>query len=142
MQERPDKSNKDDRDQDISRETPFLELLVALLGLLLVLGTIGFMIYKAVWAVESPPDIVITIDSINPVTDGYLVNIKTLNNGGTTAQGLTIEAELSSNNQAVETSEITIEYLPSYSERKGGIFFKNNPGDFELKVRPKGYEQP
>lgn len=142
MAERPDDSGGDNQDQDISRGTPFLELVVALLGVLLLAGIVSFMIYKAVWGSQSPPDIVVTIESIQPVSNGYLVNIKTVNNGGMTAQGLTIEAELMSNNESVETSEITIEYLPSYSERKGGIFFTNNPGDFELKVGPKGYEQP
>ncbi len=142
MRERPNNSGGKDRDRDISRKTPFLELVVAVIGLLLIAATMGFMVYRAVWGSQSPPDIVVTIDSIQPVSNGYLVNINTVNNGGMTAQGLTIEAELSSNSESVETSEITIEYLPSYSERKGGIFFTNNPGDFELKVRPKGYEQP
>lgn len=142
MAQRLDNSGSDRRDQTISRETPFFELMVALLGAALVAGTIGFMIYKAAWGEQSPPDIVITVDSIQPVSNGYLVNFKTINNGGMTAQSLIIEAELSSNNESVETVEVTIDYLPSYSERKGGVFFTNNPRDFELKVRPRSYQRP
>jgi uncharacterized protein (TIGR02588 family) len=71
-----------------------------------------------------------------------LVEFRALNEGGRTAAGLTIEGELRNGTKVVESSDTTLEYLPSHSERSGGLFFTADPREYQLELRAKGYETP
>ena len=115
---------------------------IALLGLVLVLGSIAFMVYEAVIGDTSPPDVVVRVESIEDAGSGFLVMFRTINEGGSTAAGLTIEGTLMNGTENVETSNTTIEYLPSHSERNGGLFFTLDPRQYELELRATGYEDP
>lgn len=118
------------------------EWMVAAIGLVLVVGSIGFMLYEGIWGDQSPPAVRIQLVSIAQTENGYLVRFRAANSGGSTAEGLTIEGQLSKDDQSVETSETTLDYLPSRSERKGGLFFTRDPRDFQLNIRALGYEDP
>ena len=115
---------------------------IALLGLVLVLGSIMFMIYEAVTGDTSPPDVLVQVEFIEDSGSGFLVMFRTINEGGSTAAGLTIEGTLMNGTENVETSNTTIEYLPSHSERKGGLFFTLDPRQYDLELRATGYEEP
>ncbi|HEX6185279.1 MAG TPA: TIGR02588 family protein [Pyrinomonadaceae bacterium] len=115
---------------------------IGLLGLALVLGSIAFALYEAAAGDSSPPDVTVRVDSILPTRNGYLVEFRAVNEGGSTAEGLTIEGELKNGAESVETSDTTIEYVPSHSERGGGLFFTSDPRRYELRLRAKGYEKP
>ncbi len=115
---------------------------IAMLGLVMVVGSIGFMLYEAVAGESSPPDVTLKVDLILPTRNGYLVKFRALNEGGSTAEGLTIEGELRNGTESLETSNTTIEYVPSHSEREGGLYFALDPNQYELRLRAKGYEQP
>lgn len=122
--------------------TSLWEWVVAAIGLLLVVGSIGFMVYEGIWGDHSPPAVRIQLDSIAATENGYLVRFRATNSGGSTAEGLTIEGQLSKDDQNVETTETTLDYLPSHSVRKGGLFFTRDPRQFELSIRALGYEEP
>ena len=115
---------------------------IGLLGLVLVLGSIGLALYEAVVGDSSPPNVTVKVEGIIPAQNGFLVEFRVLNEGGTTAAGLTVEGELRNGTEILETSETTIEYVPSRSERTGGLFFTRDPGQYELELRAKGYEMP
>jgi|SRR5918994_1236173 uncharacterized protein (TIGR02588 family) len=115
---------------------------IGLLGLVLIIGSIGFALYEAAVGDSSPPNVTVELEGIIPVQNGFLVEFRVLNEGGTTAAGLTVEGELRNGTEIVETSDTTIEYLPSRSERTGGLFFAQDPGQYELELRAKGYETP
>jgi uncharacterized protein (TIGR02588 family) len=121
---------------------PPWEWAVALLGLVLVLGSIGFLAYQVVAGDDSPPDVLISADAILPVKSGYLVQIRAVNQGGSTAAELRIEGTLRSESGSVETSETVIDYVPAHSHRKGGLFFTQDPRQFSLQLRAKGYAEP
>lgn len=118
------------------------EWAVAFIGLVLVVGTIGFMLYKAIWVKDSSPDVEVQIESVEQVSNGYLVKFRALNRGGTTAAGLIIEAELKRGAEKLETNQTTIDFLPSNSVRNGGFFFTNDPQQNDLQIRAVGYQQP
>lgn len=128
--------------QGREKDTPVWEWIVAYMGLALVAGTFGFMCYQAIKGDSSPPDISVQVDSIQPVRNGYLVKIRAFNRGGSTAAGLTVEGELRDESGSVETSDATINYVPSHSERRGGLFFTKDPRQFQLQLRAEGYEAP
>ena len=115
---------------------------IGLLGLALVLGSITFMLYEAAAGDSSPPDVTVKVQSITPSRHGFLVRFLVINEGGSTAEGLTVEGELRNGMQSIEISNTTIEYVPSHSEREGGLYFSVDPQQHELTVRAKGYEKP
>ena len=121
---------------------PPIEWVVAAIGLLLVAGSIGFLIYEAITQNDAPPAVVVEVDRIHPVDGGHLVLLRIRNTGGQTAEGLVVEGELRQGDQTVERSETTIDYAPGYSERKGGLFFTRDPNAHSLHLRPLGFEEP
>jgi uncharacterized protein (TIGR02588 family) len=135
----PHEAGKDQREL---KDAPLWMWGIAVLGLALVLGSIVFMLYEAAAGDSSPPDVTVRLDSIRPTQNGFLIEFRAVNEGGTTAEGLTVEGELRSGPESVETSNTTIEYVPSHSERAGGLFFKSDPRQYELQLRAKGYEKP
>jgi uncharacterized protein (TIGR02588 family) len=144
MAEREDRQQQRGEGQEISTNDvpPMWEWAVALLGLALVLGSLGVIAYQVVMGDDSPPDVLIRADAILPVKTGYLVQIRALNQGGLTAAELRIEGTLSSERGSVETSETVIDYVPAHSHRKGGLFFARDPRQFTLQLRAKGYAEP
>jgi len=129
-------------DRDRSAQPPAWEWVVAFLGLALVLGTLGFIAYQAVAKDDSPPEVTVHMDIIVPLDHGYLVQFRAVNQGGSTAAQVGIEGELRGENGQVERRETVIDYVPSHSYRKGGLFFSQNPRQYPLQLRAKGYAEP
>jgi uncharacterized protein (TIGR02588 family) len=123
-------------------EAPLWMWGIGTLGLLFVLGSIGFLLYEAAAGDSSPPDVSVIVEAITPTGNGFLVEVRVMNDGGTTAAGLTVEGELRDGAQVLETSDTTIEYVPSHSERQGGLFFTLDPRQYDLQLRALGYEMP
>jgi uncharacterized protein (TIGR02588 family) len=135
-------ANKTQKDQEKLDDAPPWMWGIGLLGLILVLGSIGFALYEAVTGDSSPADVTVEVESVTPVENGFLVKFRAINEGGMTAAGLTVEGELRDGNEILESSDTTLEYLPSHSERAGGLFFTLDPGQYELQLRATGYETP
>jgi uncharacterized protein (TIGR02588 family) len=121
---------------------PIWEWIVAGVGLVLVAGVIGFLIYEAFTGKRLPPDVKLSVTSVNQTRNGFLVRLTAINEGGTTAEGVIVEAELRNGTGPVERSRTTIDYLPPRSEKKAGLFFTRDPRQLELQVRALGYEEP
>ena len=121
---------------------PIWEWIVAAVGLVLVAGVIGFLLYEAFSGERLPPDVKLSVKSVVQTRNGFLVRITAVNEGGMTAEGVIIEGELRSGSEVLERSRTTIDYLPPGSEKRGGLFFTRDPRRFELQVRPLGYEEP
>ena len=135
-------TNKTRKDQGKLDEAPLWMWGIGLLGLFLVLGSIGFAVYEAAAGDSSPANVTVQVLEILPAQNGFLVEFRVRNDGGTTAAGLTVEGELRNDTEIMETSDTTIEYVPSHSEREGGLFFTLDPRLYELQLRAKGYEMP
>ena len=121
---------------------PIWEWIVAVVGLVLVAGVIGFLIYEAFSGNRLPPDIKLSVGSVVQTRNGFLVTVTAINQGGITAEGVDIEGELKRGTETIERSQTTIDYLPPRSNKKAGLFFTRDPRQFELQVRPLGYEEP
>jgi uncharacterized protein (TIGR02588 family) len=121
---------------------PILEWGVGALGALLLVGTIGFLVWHALGRDEAPPDVRVVVESVLELQNGYLVQFRALNEGGATAAQLMIEGELSGPDGPIETSEATLDYLPPRSGRQGGLFFARDPRGLDLQLRARGYAKP
>lgn len=130
-------------EQEENKEQPSIwEWVIAAIGLVLVVGAIGFVLYQAIWGSEVPPDVQIQIKSIQPVSSGYLVIFSIRNQSGATLEGVLVEAELKRGEEKIESSQTTIDFVPAHSNRKGGFFFRKNPHAYSLETRASGYQQP
>lgn len=134
--------NSNNSDEQKSKKTPVLEWLVAAVGLVLVVGTIGFMMYEAFTSQNTPPNFTTKIERINAADAGYIVIFKLVNTGDQTASGVNVEGELKNGGESVEKSGATFDYAPSKSEVEGGLFFKNDPKQFQMEIRAEGYAKP
>lgn len=137
-----DSQTDDSQDKKQTKKPSVWEWVTAFVGLALVLGAVGFMFYKAVWGENSPPDVIVQVEAVEQLNNGHLVKFRAVNQGGSTAEGVVIEAELKRGGEKLETSQMTIDFLPVNSVRQGGFFFTNNPQQYDLQVRPLGYQQP
>lgn len=123
-------------------DIPRWSWIAAGVGLALVLGSAGFMFYQGFTGDSSPPDLVIETGKVIPRGDRYLVPITVTNRGESAAAGLVLEGVLKAGGETIETSGITIDYVPSSSERKAGLFFSMDPRKFDLQVQARGFTQP
>jgi uncharacterized protein (TIGR02588 family) len=130
--------------QEYQREsdTSIPEWIVASVGLILVVSAVSFLLYQAVTQNPSSPDVRVQVESVVPLRSGYLVKIKIINYGDTTAEGLIVEGELSKDEKQIELSHTEIDYAPAHAEKRGGLFFSHDPRQGELRVRALGYEEP
>lgn len=115
------------------------EWAVAALGLALVVGVIGFMLYRAYTEAGTPPTIEFTIDAIQPSGPGYLVTFTATNRGDEAAAAVMVEGHLIGDDGSVETSAVTLTSLPGGSQRQGGLYFGTDPRARQLTLRAMGY---
>lgn len=135
-------SNANTKKQEKLDEAPLWMWGIGLLGLLFILSSIGLALYEAVLGDSTPPDVKVQVEEIIPATNGFLVEFRVLNEGGSTAAGLMVEGILRNGNEVIESSNTTLDYLPSHSERQGGLFFTQDPRQYDLQLRALGYEMP
>ena len=134
------------RDRDGSQKTsskiPTLEWVVSGLGLLIVAGAVGVLLYEGIAGDQSPPEIALSVQSIDRQQNGFLVKIRAENIGGEPAGRVDILAELTEGAKVVETSGTQFEHLPPRSKRDAGVFFQRDPRLAEIRLQTKGYEAP
>jgi uncharacterized protein (TIGR02588 family) len=129
---------------EIGREqaTPLLEWTVGGLGAALLAGAIAFLVWHALARDRTPPDFRLVVERVLDLRNGYLVQFRAFNEGGSAAAEVTIEGELTRPDGEVETSEVVLDYMAPRSDRQGGLMFENDPRSGELQLRATGYARP
>ena len=90
---------------------------------------------------RTPPDLVVTVDRVDPVTAGFLVRFTVENKGGTTAAHVVVRGE-SRGTAGSEDPEAVFDYVPDGSQRRGGLLFKTDPRHGALTLRAVAYREP
>lgn len=118
------------------------EPIIAFIGAALVLGLVAFLAYQAVFGQDAPPDLVLRQGATARNGEDYLVDVTAYNRGGRTAAQVKITGTLKQGETVVEEAEFTLDYVPPYSERRGGLFFRHDPDQADLELRVAGYTDP
>jgi uncharacterized protein (TIGR02588 family) len=111
---------------------------VAAVGALLIASALGYMTFYGLTHPSTPPEVSVEVRSVSPVSAGFLVEFEVANGGNSTAASLTITGELRSGESVVETRQTTLDYLPEQSNQRGGLFFQNDPEQYDLNIRAEG----
>lgn len=138
-QEQTEADEEEDDTQELRASV--LEYVVAVIGLVFVLGGVGFMAFEAFTDSSQPPDIRLRVLEVTRSSGGYLVTIEARNAGDETAAELGVEGTLARPGQEPETSETTFDFVPPDSLREGGLFFTQDPRG-ALTLRVLGYREP
>ena len=121
--------------------TPVLEWVAAGVGLVLILGAVGYLLWEGLNPQAGPPVLVATAERITPTAGGYVVDVTVENRGRNTAAEVEVEGTLRGG-QEPETAAIIFDYVPGRSRRTGGLVFQADPRRFPLAVVAKGHVTP
>lgn len=135
-------SNAEESSSRKAQGTSVVEWLAAGIGAVLFAVMIGYMIVVGLKEAEGVPTVRISAEAPVRQGDTFLVRFEARNEGNQTASGLVVRATLSQGETEIETSEVTIDYLPTGSTRSGGFFFKHDPQAYSLELAPVGYLDP
>ncbi|HKI01342.1 MAG TPA: hypothetical protein VKK31_05135 [Thermoanaerobaculia bacterium] len=119
-----------------------LEWAVFGLGLLLVLGVVGFLVWDAALGEDSPPDLAVTLGAPERRGDGWAVPVTVRNRGQETAEGARVEVVLELPDGGREEAGFDLAFAPRGSTREGWVQFLHPPATGRLTGRVTGYEKP
>ena len=122
---------------------PLLEWISAGIGLVLTLGIMTVIGREALRGeTHEPPAIEVVMTGIHRAGVGFIVEVKAINRSGGTAAVVEVEGVLKDGETEVETAGLTFDYVPGHAERRGGLFFTEDPHRHQLELRPLGYQRP
>lgn len=124
-------------------EKNWFEWIIFAVGLVLVVSTLGYLIYDATTVSEAPPNIEVQVGEIQPQGQNFLVPVTAINKGEQTAETVQIEVILENNGEEKESAELEIQFLPRGAKRSGWVTFETDPRTIEkIKARAVGFEKP
>lgn len=119
-----------------------LEWAVFAVSLVVVLATLGYLIYDAATAREAKPDLRVELGRPEPLSGGFAVPVTVHNRGDETAEGVRVEVVLETPGKPPERAELDIAFIPRQSKREGWITLRSDPAKGRLTGRAMGYEKP
>lgn len=120
---------------------PLWEWIIAALGAALVMGMIGFMGHRALQENPAVPDLRVVPREVHPSANGFVVMLD-VRNSGAGAANVAIEGTLDDRGDIIESSGVTLDYVPADSHREAGLLFRRDPSRHRLQVRATGYASP
>ena len=124
-------------------EKNWLEWVVFGVGLLLVAGTLGFLVYDgATSAGDAPPALKVELGTPEQKGEHFIVPVTVTNEGGQTAEGVAVEVTLERDGAEGERGEFGVAFLPRGGKREGFVTFRTDPRAARLVPRVLGYEKP
>ena len=119
-----------------------LEWIVFGVSLVLVLGTVGFLVRDAASGEDAPASLSVELGRPEPHGDIWAVPVTLRNQGDETAEGVKVEVTLEAPGMQVETAEFVAAFVPRRSKREGWVTFRSDPARGRLSGRAVGYENP
>ncbi|HWS52728.1 MAG TPA: hypothetical protein VN228_01265 [Pyrinomonadaceae bacterium] len=124
-------------------EKNWLEWAVFGVGLALVAGTLGYLVYDGAAAGDDPPAVEVRLGEPRPTGHNFVVPVAVTNHGDQTAEGVTVEVTLEGAGGAgPERGQLTVAFLPRRATREGWVAFRADPRAGRLTPRVLGYEKP
>lgn len=122
--------------------TPLIEWLLGGVGVVLVLACVAFLVYEGMINCEQPGAITTSVTDVTAAGTDYVVTFEIHNGGSQTLSNLHLSARLFDGEREVEHATAVIDYLPGRSSEAGGFYFRRDPRELRLEIRPEGFQRP
>lgn len=118
------------------------EWFTAAIGLLLLLSTLGYLLFETARHDDAAPVPELRVTAIEQQQGRYVVRVEVANRSRATAAALRVEGELRRGSELVERSEMEFQHVPGRSTRHGGLFFTQDPRALQLQLSARSYQKP
>ena len=120
-----------------------LEWSIGVVSALLVAALFGFVLVEAIQETTRIPELSARVEAIDTATGGrFRVRFTAVNAGNATAAAVEITGTLASPDGEIETSGVTLDYVPAFSQASGWLMFDADPHQGRLAVSPRGFAEP
>lgn len=119
-----------------------LEWIVFAVSLVLVLGTLGFLVRESLVATGGPPEVVVRLGQPRVAAGGFMVPVEVANLGKGTAEDVKVTVILELSQTEREEADLDIAFLPRDSRRNGWVTFRSDPRRGTLRLGPIAFEVP
>jgi uncharacterized protein (TIGR02588 family) len=120
----------------------WLEWSVFAVGLVLVLGTLGFLVRESLLVTGGPPEVVARLGPPKAAAGGFMVPVEVGNVGRSTAEDVQVTVILELPQGRREEAVLAIAFLPRNSRRNGWVTFRSDPDRGSLQLGAIAFEVP
>ena len=125
-----------------SQATSSWEWVTAGVGGMMICAAIGYMVWSGLTTREGLPALELEPVATTQVGTSYLVEVLVRNQGPATAASAQIEGQIRNpDGDALETSEVAVDFVPPHSSRTAFLQFSKDPAG-RLELRVKGMATP
>ncbi len=121
--------------------TPILEWITSFLGGSFAIILLGYIAWLGLRDGHRPADLDVIITDITQSHERARIDVVVSNRGGITAADVVIAADRNFD-QTEQGGEITFDFVPGQSERKGAFIFQGPVTAEEITLRVVGYREP
>jgi uncharacterized protein (TIGR02588 family) len=118
-----------------------LEWTVLGLSVAAIAVLVSLLVYDGVTR-TGDPRLEIVLSPAQSQGDSWIVPLEVVNRGAAAAANVDIEVALSDGERELETSTVTLPFVPEGSEIDAVVVFSENPSGRETVARVLGYELP
>ena len=120
---------------------PTIEWVTGVIGLAIVVATLGFIGYEAVRGGPAEPDLEAAVETTGRTAAGFSATVTVRNRSRHAAAAVLVEGVIRSGDDEVR-SEVGLDYVPGLSSRRATLVFPRAPGEGGVTVRVVGYTTP
>jgi uncharacterized protein (TIGR02588 family) len=126
----------------IPRKNGF-EWMIFALGLILILMTLGYLIYAELTRGSDPARLSVKLGEAKRSSNRFLIPVLVTNTGDTTAEDVHTSVLLRTSNGKEERAELQFPRVPRQSRRRGWVTFQTDPAKgMKLEGIVMGYREP
>lgn len=118
-----------------------LQVVVTWISGILLLAVLGYLVWDGTRA-SSPAQFSTIIEPARSSGDHFYLPVSVDNIGGESVQGLGLTVELLEGESVLESSSVTLDWLPEGSTRRVVLVFERDPAGLRKRVRFGGYQVP
>lgn len=115
----------------VNRKPHPVEWIIGAASALGLVALIGYLAITALSETDGPPIFETVVDEVLAADGAWHVRVTLRNAGDKTAADVTLKGTASDG----EESDVTFDYVPAGSTRKGALLFDAEPSGLELSVR-------
>lgn len=120
----------------------WLEWSVFAVSLVLVAGTLGFLIRESFVAKGGTAEVIARLGPPKAAAGGFMVPVEVANLGKGTAEDVQVTVVLELPEGEREEGALGIAFLPRESRRNGWVTFRSDPGSGVLRLGAIAFEEP